>query len=126
MGEDSALFCAFYGVSASGNWEGKNILWRPTPYKSFAEEHSISVSELKAQLKTSRAKLFKERATRIRPGLDDTILLSWNALQCIAYSDAYTALGVEVYKERAVDNLKFLLSAFKKVGGVRIASYIEI
>ena len=118
LGEDSALFCAFYGVSASGNWEGKNILWRPQPYKSFAEEHSISVSNLKVQLKMSRAKLFKGRATRIRPGLDDKVLLNWNALQCIAYADAYAALGNEAYKERAVNNLHYLLSAFKKGEGL--------
>src|ERR1700748_3560498 len=29
LGADAALFCHWYGVSAEGNWEGKNILPRP-------------------------------------------------------------------------------------------------
>src|SRR5690606_24588486 len=31
LGDDAALFCARYGVTAAGNFEGKNVLWAAQP-----------------------------------------------------------------------------------------------
>jgi hypothetical protein len=49
-----------------------------------------------------------ERSKRIRPQLDDKILLGWNALMNTAYSKAYAALGEEAYRQMAIQNMQFL------------------
>ncbi len=114
LGKEAALFCAFYGVSDEGNWEGKNILWRPLSYEAFASRNEIDVTFLKQRLKDNRESLYAVRSKRIRPGLDDKILLSWNALMASAYAAAFTALGKQEYRDAAVRNVEFLLLKFSK------------
>lgn len=112
--EDAGLFSGYYGVEPLGNWEGHNILWCPLPMEAFAVEVDQTPDELEARFAPIRVKLMAERDLRIRPGLDDKILLSWNALMASAYAKAYTALGDETYREAAVRNMDFLLKKFKR------------
>lgn len=112
--EDAALFCAYYGVEPAGNWEGHNILWCPLPLEAFAVEVGQSPEALENRFASIRARLMAQRDLRIRPGLDDKILLAWNALLVSGYAKAYTALGNVDYKNAAVRNLDFLLAKFKK------------
>jgi uncharacterized protein len=114
LGEDAALFCAFYDVTDEGNWEEINILWRHKSYEEFATASGINILALKEKLKISRDKLFKIRDLRIKVGLDDKILLSWNALIISSYAKAYEALNTEGYKKNAVEGLDFILKKFKK------------
>jgi len=112
--EDSNLFCAFYEVSEEGNWEEKNILNIPVDKALFMKEHSLeNEADFEAFLLNCRNKLLAERAKRIRPGLDDKILLDWNMMLITAYCKAFKALGVESYKERALKALDFALKAFR-------------
>jgi uncharacterized protein len=113
LGEDAPLFCAFYDVTEGGNWEHSNILWRHKSYEEFASLKKISVSDLKEKLKISRDKLFKIRNARIKPELDDKILLSWNALMISAYAKAFEATGMEGYRKLAIESLEFVLEHFK-------------
>jgi len=106
---DAPLFCAFYGVTEEGNWEEKNILWRPYTYEAFATDHHMSVESLQKILSLCAEKLLKVRSKRIWPGLDHKILLDWNALMTSAYAAAFTALGHEAYRQAAIKNLDFLI-----------------
>ena len=117
LGENAFHFNAMHGVQVNGNWEGKNILWRPVDTSSYARHMGWAQDKLPAELKEWRARLFAERADRIRPGLDDKVLLGWNALQASAYAHAYAALGDDSYKTAAVRNIRFLLDALKKEEG---------
>ena len=112
LGDEADLFCRFYGVTEAGNWEEKNILWRETTYEAFAENNGMPVAALRQQLTASRQRLFERRSKRIWPGLDDKILLSWNALMASAYTHAFTALGQEAHRQAAVKNIDFLLDKF--------------
>ncbi len=114
LGEDAPLFCVFYDVTEEGNWEEKNILWRPKSYEEFADWKKLDIHFLKKKIKESSYKLFKIRDLRIKPGLDDKILLSWNAMMISAYARAYEALGNAHYLAIAVENLDFILKNFKK------------
>ncbi len=108
LGEDSPLFCSFYGVGGKGNWEGKTILTRPErPHPTDAEL---------ARLVVAREKLLMVRARRVRPALDDKVLLGWNALMNIALAKAYGALGRKEYKEWAIANAKFCRNRMKGSG----------
>ncbi|MFN0175230.1 MAG: thioredoxin domain-containing protein [Saprospiraceae bacterium] len=113
LGEDAGLFCQFYGVTEAGNWEEKNILWRPYNFEAFAADHNIKVEELQKRLNASSEKLLARRSQRIWPGLDNKMLLGWNALMTSAYVAAFTALGHEEYRQAAVRNLHFLLGNFQ-------------
>jgi uncharacterized protein YyaL (SSP411 family) len=118
LGEEaSKLFCDLYDISEAGNWEHKNILNRKTSFVVKAEELGLDINVLTERLAKSRKILFTERIKRIPPGLDDKILLDWNALMCSAYASAFSALQVSDYRDIAIRNLDFLLGRFSVDGG---------
>jgi len=110
--EKSALFCEFYDVREDGNWEETNILWVTKPLQEFAEEKGITEQALTKELEDARQLLMQERSKRIRPALDDKILIGWNALMNIACCKAYAATGETSYKDLAIRNAAFLEAAF--------------
>lgn len=113
LGEDAALFCAYYDVAGDGD---PHILNVPIPPEEFAAQHNLEPEALAAILHTCRSRLIKVRDKRIPPQTDDKILLSWNALMNIACSKAYAATGNERYKKLALTNMKFLLDKFSDPG----------
>lgn len=108
LGNDAAVFNTFFGVTTEGNWEGKNILTRPP-------ETELEPAQREA-LESARERLLEHRGKRVRPALDDKILLGWNALMNIALSKAYAALGDDRYRDLAVKNMAFLRARFKGEG----------
>lgn len=115
LGKDAILFNEFYGVSEGGNWEHTNILWREITFEAFVEKHHLDLADFKNKMRECRQKLFEVRDKRIKPSLDDKVLLDWNALMATAYAKAYSALGNLEYKEAAERNISFLLKAFAKL-----------
>ncbi len=106
----TAVFTDYYEIKPNGNWEhGKNILHRKKTAEKVAKKHNISVEELEAFIDQGKKILMKARDTRIRPGLDDKVLTSWNALMLKGYCDAYQAFGNEAYLQAALRNGNFLL-----------------
>lgn len=114
LGEDAAVFCRYYDISNQGNWEGTNILHVAKPLELFAAENDIAVNALKELLERGRKKLMGLREQRIRPSLDDKIILGWNALMNTAASKAFEATGHEQYRQLAIENMQFLLEKFRK------------
>ncbi|MFY0252794.1 thioredoxin domain-containing protein [Chitinophaga sp. 30R24] len=112
LGEQAKIFCEYYDVSEEGNWEEQNILWVQQPLQQFAAEKGYDPAILGAMLKGCREKLLAVRANRVRPALDDKILLGWNALMVHACCRAYAALGDEGYRQLAIQNMEFCLSHF--------------
>jgi uncharacterized protein YyaL (SSP411 family) len=87
-----------------------------TPLVEFAEENDIDPQELKKILQNGKQKLLQVRANRIRPQLDDKVILGWNALMNIGFTKAYGATGHQPYLDLAERNMKFLLQSFKTEG----------
>ena len=116
LGNEANLFCKFYDVTENGNWEHTNILRILNPLALFAKENNTDEKELEAELKISANKLLHERNKRTRPGLDDKILLGWNALMVSALCKAASALSNPIYKEMAIDDIEFLFSTLKVAG----------
>ncbi|RMF26980.1 MAG: thioredoxin domain-containing protein, partial [Bacteroidetes bacterium] len=109
-GDLSSMFCDYFEVSRSGNWEdGKNILHRRKPLEEVARTFNLSPEDCLAQINQARQKLFEARAQRPRPRTDDKVLTAWNALMLQGYVDAFKAFGVEAYRERALRTGRFLL-----------------
>ncbi len=108
LGEDTTLAKRYFGVSATGNFEGKTILERSYPAKAVAEQFGLSEEELEAKILSIKQKLFEARERRIRPGLDDKILTSWNSLMLAAFADAGRILKRQDYIDVATRNATFL------------------
>jgi uncharacterized protein YyaL (SSP411 family) len=67
--------------------------------------------------------LLKIRSERIKPGLDDKILSSWNALMITGYTRAYRVFGEEAFLEAAVTNANFLLQKAIAADGEMTRNY---
>lgn len=113
LGADAAIFCAYYDITPGGNWEENNILRIKRPLAVFAAESKLDPEIILQVLKRGREILFYTRSKRIRPLLDDKMLLGWNALMNTAASHAYSATGDESYRQLAIDNMRFLTEQFK-------------
>jgi len=97
---DAALACRAYGVTASGNFEqGTTVLHRAAVLDA-AEQ---------ARLPGLRDRLLQARAQRVRPGRDENILTSWNALMIQGLCAAYQASGTATYLEAARRATDFIL-----------------
>jgi len=116
--KNAAAFSDYYEVKSGGNWEEhKNILHRKMPAKKVAKKNNMTEEDLEKLIAESKKILFDERAKRVRPGLDDKILTSWNALMMKGYADAFAAFGNEEYKAAAVKNGEFILNEVMQKDG---------
>jgi uncharacterized protein YyaL (SSP411 family) len=88
----------WYGVTAEGNFEGANVLHRP----------SVGMLLRPDLVEAARAKLQASRGERERPGLDDKVLTEWNALMISALAEAGAAAGVDEWVDAAADAMEFL------------------
>lgn len=113
LGNHAKLYCEAYDILEDGNWEGNNIPNRKKPLAKLAQEFQLSEEEIVLELEQANKRLLEERAKRVRPGLDDKVLTSWNALMLSGYLDAFAALGNEKYLRIAEKNATFI---FGKLG----------
>ena len=120
LAEDAKLFSDFYNVSKSGNWEhGKNILFKKGSDEKFADRKQLALSTLRMTLEKGKQSLLSARSKRVRPGLDDKILTSWNGLMLKGYIDAYRTFDDEKYLKIALKNANFILTkTYNKEGGI--------
>lgn len=109
IGDDFELFSDYYIVNSLGYWEhNQYILMRTETNTVFAENHQISTDELQTKVDLWKQKLLAEREKRVRPGLDDKILASWNAMTISGLVSCYKAFGKSEYLELALANAVFL------------------
>ncbi len=110
LGEDAELFCEYYNCTSSGNWEhGKNNLFVTKSIEELASRHKLNTEELLGRINESKKILFSKRSERIRPGLDDKILTSWNALMIKGLADAYRVFDDDEFLEKAINAANFIL-----------------
>ena len=79
--DEFAVADRHFGFDRPPNFEGK--AWNPIvaeDTQSIAKALHLDVARVEQLIRSATQKLFDARATRIRPGLDDKILTSWNAL----------------------------------------------
>jgi hypothetical protein len=115
----------YWGVSPAGNFEGRNILHVPLGPSA----------QRPPELDDARTALYAWRDRRIRPGLDDKRICSWNALMIAALADAGAALGRQDYLDAASACARFVLESMRnsdghllrtwKEGDARLNAYLE-
>jgi uncharacterized protein YyaL (SSP411 family) len=108
--EDFEFAKEYYSVNSAGKWEGHYILLRKKDNATIAKLFNISEDEVVKKIEKVNTILLKERANRIRPGLDDKTLTSWNALMLKGYVDAYNVFGDEDFLKAALKNANFIVN----------------
>jgi uncharacterized protein YyaL (SSP411 family) len=109
LGVEFDLFSTYYNVNEIGYWEEENyILLRKKSVAEISKLFEISEIELKERIKQCKKDLLAIRSKRIKPGLDDKILCSWNALMIKGYTDAYRVFGNANYLLRAEKAIRFI------------------
>lgn len=113
---ESELFCAYYGVSKKGNFEGRVILNTPLVLEEFATMNGKDPIELKKLFDSQRKILWEEREKRPHPLKDDKILSSWNGLMIAALAKAGRALNDDSAIQAALSSVQFIRKNLWKKG----------
>jgi uncharacterized protein YyaL (SSP411 family) len=104
-----ALASAHWGLDGPANFEGHHWnLHVARPLGEVAGQQGLSHEDASALLESARAKLFAARAGRVRPGLDDKVLTSWNALMISGMARAGCVFGREDWIASAARALDFI------------------
>jgi uncharacterized protein YyaL (SSP411 family) len=104
-----AIAAPHYGLDAPPNFE--HHAWHlriVVPLPALAARLSVDLDEATALLGAAKAKLFSAREKRVRPGLDDKILTSWNALAIAGLARAARALAEPAWESLALAALDTL------------------
>jgi uncharacterized protein len=114
LGEGAAApVLEFYGVTQRGNFEGANVL-------HLAQGASAPEPP---GLEEARALLLAARKERVRPGLDDKRLLSWNALAISALAEAGAVLGRDDCLDAARACAEFVWGQMRDAQGRLLRTY---
>ena len=120
LGDDADAAIAWFGATEEGNFDeagpGANVLQGHGPRPPDDQARRI------------RARLLEERATRVRPGLDDKRLTAWNALMIAALADAGATLEArgldgQSYVQAARAAAEFVLDRLRDPGGRLLRTY---
>lgn len=120
---------AWLGASDRGNFDAEGEL----PPSNVLEDRGPAPEP--EQRERIRRTLFDARAPRVRPGLDDKRLASWNALAIAAFAEAGAALGRPDYVDAARTAAAFVLDHMRTEDGrllrtsdgtvARLPAYLE-
>jgi hypothetical protein len=94
LGDDAAAFRLAYGVTDSGNWEGRTVLNR-------LHQPGLLAPDEETRLRASADRLLAARSERVPPGRDDKVLADWNGLMIAALAGASAVFDRPDWLERA-------------------------
>ena len=134
LGDESGIFSGFFGVTKSGNFEGKNILNISQKASEYSQHQGISLERLIDVVQRGKLALWAEREKRVHPLLDDKVLASWNGMMLRSFAEAGAALERQDYLDAAVRNANFLLETMRpegkllrtyRAGQAKLPGYLE-
>jgi uncharacterized protein YyaL (SSP411 family) len=123
-----------YGLDRAANFEGRWHLHAFEGLEKIATREHRSVGDVQAVLDRARAKLLAVRDKRVRPGRDDKILTSWNALMIRGLAIAARTLERPELADAAGRALDFVhghlwrdgrLLATYKDGRAHLSAYLD-
>jgi hypothetical protein len=144
--EVAAVFSYHYGVEPSGNvppqqdiqgeLKGKNVLIVRHTLAETAAQFKTSQEKVRDAVEMARKTLVAARTRRVRPSLDDKVLVAWNGLMISAFARAAQVLDEPRYLEasqaaagfiesRMYDANTNLLTRRYRDGQVDIAGVLE-
>ena len=134
-GDEYAVLAAHYGIDAPPNFENAHWHLRVTrELDAVAAQLGRDHAEGAGLLASARAKLLAARALRVRPGRDDKVLVSWNALMIEGMARAGTVFQRSDWLASAARALDFVrermwrehrLYATYKDGRAHLNAYLD-
>jgi hypothetical protein len=112
-----AVASHYYGFEGSPNFEDHAWNLRVvTSADEVASRLSAPLTEVRKRIAEARSALFATRETRVRPGRDDKILTSWNALMIAALARASRARDQPAWADLAFEALDALVATAWREG----------
>jgi hypothetical protein len=134
LGADAATLAAYWGATRAGNFEGRNILFRPRPDAEVATARGMDTATLHATVARGRAVLAAHRDRRVRPARDEKVIASWNGLMLRGVAECARVFGDARWRTLATRAAEFLSRhlvrdgrAFRAFAGgeARIMGFLE-
>jgi uncharacterized protein YyaL (SSP411 family) len=98
LGTDFNWVKEYYNINQLGYWEDeKYILLRNETDESFANRYGWELSPFQQKVESINETLLHVRNKRIKPGMDDKCLTSWNAMVISGLCEAYSAFNHESF-----------------------------
>ena len=117
-GEDASEAVRYFGATEGGNFEDPHTGYRGNIL------HVVDRSEDPPEtVRRALPKLFTAREQRVRPGLDDKVLLAWNALFLRSLAEAAAAFERADWMDAARRNARFLLTELRRDDGRLLRSW---
>jgi hypothetical protein len=124
--QDGDFACRALGITEDGNFEGgRTVPWRAVALDDAEQERFESV----------RARLLAERSRRVRPGRDENVITSWNALMIQGLCAAWQATGSDEHLQAARRAADFLTTRLRmpdggtyrawRDGSARVAGFLD-
>jgi uncharacterized protein YyaL (SSP411 family) len=121
--DEYAVVAKHYGLDGPPNFEEHDWNLRvKIPLTAIAAELALPLEACEARLDSARAKLSAARERRTRPGRDDKVLTSWNALMVRGMARAARVFGRPDWLASATRSVDFLRSTLWKNGRL-LATY---
>ncbi|MES9969437.1 MAG: DUF255 domain-containing protein [Candidatus Thiodiazotropha sp.] len=100
--EEAKLATELYGVTARGNFEGRNILHLKQGLEEYAEQQDLEIAPLRLRLDGINQRLLQVRNRRPPPLRDDKIVTAWNGMMITAFAQAAQVLDQPAYRQAAI------------------------
>jgi len=117
-GDDADEVIRTFGVTENGNFLDPHTGFRGNILHLVEPTATVTPA-----LERAKARLLERRATRVRPGLDDKVLLAWNALMLDALAEAAAACARDDWMGHARVNARFLLRELRRADGRLLRSW---
>jgi len=134
-GDDAKIILEYYGVTETGNFEGRNILFRNGNEEEYAAENKLDVQLLHQKIESANHQILAQRNRRIRPGEDHKIILAWNAMLVTGFikcgfafaDDSLISKGVSLFehlRNHYTGNETGLVHGYKNAG-IPIPAFLD-
>ncbi|MFW9904954.1 MAG: thioredoxin domain-containing protein [Candidatus Thorarchaeota archaeon] len=121
LDKEGKRFKEMYDVTEDGNFENGYSILHETANLGKINENENSWEEIK-QLKR---KLFLQREKRVKPFLNDNIIVAWNALTIYAFARASFVLNKPEYLSSAEKAVNFILDVLRDTKGRLYRNFCE-
>ncbi len=127
--KDLEVALMVYDINGMSYWEhGNSVLMSWESDEALAEKVGLNTKEFRENIQRINkvlsnyrdgkdAKGKADHEPRVKPGLDDKVLISWTALTVSALCNAYRTFGGENHLNRAEKALNFILVKARKSDG---------
>lgn len=121
---DFTFVADVFGITQGGNFEhSTNVFHLRQPLEETLAKHKLKEDEFWTKFEGIRQLLLGERNQRIRPGLDEKVLTSWNSLMITALVAGYRAFGEDAYLDAAKRAASFILTKMISDDGILMRTW---